>query len=268
MRRSIGIPVAILLAASAGCDSSSPTKATVSSTVRSTVPEASTLWSMVKINTHATGAGLQSTAVIDGFRVHPDPDEDGVIHVFADESVVVNASDIASRPPAPQSYLVVSWGDGPNQRVGCGPCRADHSYAPGRYRLVASADNLQPSAGSGTDRSTSLEVQVSSRREKPGPFVSRFQSFGFDQNDVQVGATFYFVLPIPLPPGIVLVFPGITLNCTPFDAAFPDFLAPIQPFPGGIGLPFVATKPGTCVATVYGEDANGPFTESSTLTIK
>jgi hypothetical protein len=264
MRRLIGIPVAILLSAAAGCDSSSPTKATVSSTA----PEASALWSMVKINTHGTGAGLQSTAVIDGFRVHPDPDEDGVIHVFADESVVVNASDIASRPPAPQSFLVVNWGDGPNQRVGCGPCRADHVYAPGRFRLVASADNLQPSAGSGTDRSISLQVQVSSRREKPGPFVSRFQSFGFDQNGVQVGATFYFVLPIPLPPGIMLAFPGITLNCTPFDAAFPDILAPFQPFPGGIGLPFTAIKPGTCVATISGTDANGPFTETSTLTIQ
>jgi hypothetical protein len=264
MRRLIAIPVAILLAASAGCDSSSPTKATVTSTT----PEASALWSMIKFNTHAAPAGLESTAMIDGFRVHPDPDEDGVIHVFADERVVVNASDIASRPPAPQSYLVVNWGDGPNQRVGCGPCRADHEYAPGRYRLVASADNLQPSAGSGTDRSISLQVQVSSRREKSVPFVSRFETVGFVPNEVQVGSDFFLVLPTLPPPGIVLVPPFITLNCTPLDAIFPNILVPAQPFPGGIGLSFLATNPGTCVATFYGEDANGPFTETSTLTIQ
>jgi hypothetical protein len=262
MRRSIGIPVAILLAASVGCDSASPTRATVGSTA----PDAAALWSMIKFNTHAAPAGLGSTAVIDGFRVHPDPDEDGIIHVFADERVVVNATDIASRPPAPQSYLVVNWGDGPNQRVGCGPCRADHEYAPGRYRLVASADNLQPSAGSGTDRSISLQVQVSSRREKPAPFVSRFESFGFDQSEVQVGSTFYFVVPFPPPLGVSIS--GIFLVCTPFNAASPTILAPPLPFPGGFGLPFLANTPGTCVATLNGSDANGAFTETSTLTIQ
>jgi len=216
-------------------------------------------------------ADLSGTAVVNGFRVHPDPDEDGVIHVFSDESVAVNATDIAARPPADQSYLVMNWGDGPNQRVGCGPCRQDHQYAPGRYRLTASADNIPTEAGGENSRSISLEVQVFARREKPAApqtpaFVSHFQSFGFMPTTVTVGGDFLLVLPTVYPPGVTPRFPFFTLTCTPFLAAIPRLVPPV-PFPGGFGGTLRARRAGTCVSTVYGTDANGPFTETSTVTI-
>src|SRR5215470_485323 len=47
----------------------------------------------------AVSSRATSTAVIDGFRVHPDPDGDGLIHVVEGDGVVVNAADIASQPP-------------------------------------------------------------------------------------------------------------------------------------------------------------------------
>ena len=186
--------------ASGGCDSSSPTRATESSaastTANATVPDASTFWAKVQMDPPVAPADLSGAAVVNGFRVHPDPDEDGIIHVFSDQSVAVNATDIAARPPAEQSYLVMNWGDGPNRRVGCGPCRADHEYAPGRYRLTATAEGIPASeAGADTSRSISLEVQVFARREKPEEpqkpaFVSHFQSFGFMRNAVTVGSDF------------------------------------------------------------------------------
>ena len=140
-------------------------------------------------------AGLRSSAVIDGFRVHPDPGDDGVIRVSEDENVVVNATDIAARPPAPQSYLVVNWGDGPNQRVGCGPCRQDHGYARGRYTLQASVD------GTASDRSISVAVEVSpSRGEKPNRGKGPIQPFELGASDIAVGETMFLVVPIALPP--------------------------------------------------------------------
>ena len=275
MRRLIGIPVAIMITVAAGCDSSSPTRATESSaasaTTTATVPDASAFWARVQMDPPVAPADLSGTAVVNGFRVHPDPDEDGVIHVFSDESVAVNATDIAARPPAEQSYLVMNWGDGPNQRVGCGPCRQDHQYAPGRYRLTASADNVPAEPGGENSRSISLEVQVFARREKPEApqtpaLVSHFQTFGFMPTTVTVGSDFLLVLPIVYPPGVTPRFPFFTLTCTPLLAAIPRLVPPV-PFPGGLGGTLRARRAGTCVATVYGTDATGPFTETSTVTI-
>lgn len=277
MRHSIGIPIAIFMAAGLGCDSASPTRATASAPAsapaNATVPDdARTFWAKVEMDPPVAPADVSSLAVVDGFRVHPDPDEDGVIHVFTDESVAVNASDIAARPPADQSYLVMNWGDGPNQRVGCGPCRADHQYAPGRYRLTASADNLPVAAGADNSRSISLEVQVFARREKPEApqkpaFVSHFQSFGFMPSTVTVGSDVLLVLPVIYPTGVTPRLPIFTLTCTPVLAVLPRLVPPV-PFPGGLGGTLRARRAGTCVATTYGTDANGPFTETSTLTIQ
>jgi hypothetical protein len=276
MRRLLGVPVAFLLAVAAGCDSSSPTRATESPTASAaasaTVTDASAFWAKVQMDPPVAPADLSGTAVVNGFRVHPDPDEDGVIHVFSDESVAVNATDIATRPPAEQSYLVMNWGDGPNRRVGCGPCRADHQYDPGRYRLTATAEGIPAEAGGETNRSITLEVQVFARREKPEEpqkpaFVSHFQSFGFMPTVVTVGSDFLLVLPLDYPPGVTPRFPFVTLTCTPLLAAIPRLVAPV-PFPGGLGGTLRARRAGTCTAKVYGTDANGPFTETSTVTIQ
>jgi hypothetical protein len=114
-------------------------------------------------------------------------------------------------------------------------------------------------------------VQVSARREREEPqkpaFVSRFQAFGFVQNNVTVGSNFLFVVPLVFPPGVTPRIPLYTLICTPLTAALPRLVAPV-PFPGGFGLTLRANRAGTCVATVYGTDANGPFTETSTVTIQ
>jgi hypothetical protein len=234
---------------------------------------------MVKSGPGVGSGDVSAEAVIDGFRVHPDPDEDGVIHVFTDESVAVNATDIAARPPAEQSYLVINWGDGPNRRVGCGPCRADHQYDPGRYRLTATAEGIPASQSGGeTSRSISIEVQVSERREKPeapqSPVVSsHFQTFGFMPDVVNRGTDFLLVVPFPFPepfpPGVTLRPPFLTLDCAPpILTVIRRPLVPRVPVPGGFGLTYRALRRGTCVLTAYGTDANGPFTETATLTIQ
>ena len=211
--------------------------------------------------------GVRSSAVINGFRVHPDPGDDGVIRVFTDENVVVNATDIKAPPSEPQSYLVVNWGDGPNQRVGCGPCRADHSYAPGRYTLVASADNLQPSAGSGTDRSISVVVQVSPAREH-GRSISAdgpVHPFSLSSDDIAVGETMFFQIPASQPPGVT--FPVGGLFCTPADAAFLDEGNAVLVGPAVEAIPVVGVAPGTCTLSLSGLFNGDPFTQSLTFTV-
>jgi hypothetical protein len=200
--------------------------------------------------------------VIDGFRVHPDPGEDGVIHVFDDESVVVNATDIASRPPAAQSYLVVNWGDGPNQRVGCGPCRQDHGYGPGRYTLVASLD------GTGSDRSISVPVQVSARGPRRVSSEGPIQPFELTNADIAVGETTYLLLPLVPPPTVVLPVFLFPPDCSPAGAADLDFASPPLLNPPTIGLPLIGVLPGTCTIRVSGNLVGGsPFTQSVTFTV-
>jgi len=273
MHKGLRIPLSIAIIAVVGCSGSIPTvpSGPAAPPAAAGMPDASTFWAKVQMDPPVAPADLSGTAVVNGFRVHPDPDEDGVIHVFSDESVAVNATDIAARPPAEQSYLVMNWGDGPNQRVGCGPCRQDHQYAPGHYRLTASADNIPAEPGGENSRSISLEVQVFARREKPEApqtpaLVSHFQTFGFMPTTVTVGSDFLLVLPIVYPPGVTPRFPFFTLTCTPLLAAIPRLVPPV-PFPGGLGGTLRARRAGTCVATVYGTDATGPFTETSTVTI-
>jgi len=115
MRGILRVPVLIAVAAALGCSPSAPTRSS------QTVKGDAQLPSWLTLAAGRGSGGLTSSAVINGFRVHPDPGDDGVIRVFTDESVVVNATDIKAEPSAPPSYLVVNWGDGPNQRVGCGP---------------------------------------------------------------------------------------------------------------------------------------------------
>ena len=259
MRWTTGVPISILTIVALGCGSSHVTQPSTGAAGRTA---ASQWWGAVGRSNSAASGHLKSTANIDGFRVHPDPGDDGVIHVFAGESVAVNATDIASRPPAPQSYLVVNWGDGPNQRVGCGPCRADHSYAPGRYTLVASADNLQPAAGGATDRSITLAVEVSPRREKPG--LKGIQPFALSSTDIAVGETTYLLVPIFLPDDVVLTY--LDFVCSPDFAAFPDFGNEIFD-PPNVALPFVGLAPGVCTFAVAGTLNGDPFAQSATFTV-
>jgi len=186
--------------------------------------------------------------VIDGFRVHPDPGDDGVIRVFEGDKVVVNATDIAS----PQSFLVVTWGDGANKNVGCGPCRADHTYAPGRYTLTARADNLPPSTGTAADRSISVTVEVSPVRETLAPI----QPFELSTSDIGVGDTTYLKVPIFLPAEVDLS--GVSFDCSPSDAAFPDFGNEIFD-PPNVAVPFVGASPGACSFAVAGFVNGVPF---------
>jgi hypothetical protein len=135
----------------------------------------------------------------------------------------------------------------------------DHPYAPGRYTLVASVDGLS------SDRSISVIVEVSPARERRSPPASRFEFFGFSPNQLQVGGSGFIFLPFEEPPGVTLF--GFDGECQPTD----DILEPSGPIelfpPTHVALPFVTTGPGTCTVFIYGEDANGPFVESSTLTI-
>ena len=109
MRGILRVPVLIVVAAGLGCSPSAPTRP--SETVKG-----AQLPSWLTVAAGRGSGGLSSSAVINGFRVHPDPGDDGVIRVFTDENVVVNGADIKADPPA-QSFLVVNWGDGPNQRA-------------------------------------------------------------------------------------------------------------------------------------------------------
>lgn len=259
MRRALGLLTAAVVAVSSvRCGGAlSPTASDTTPAAR-----AAAAWAMVKIG---TSGGVASTAVIDGFRVHPDPGDDGVIHVLEGQNVVINATDIASRPPAPQSYLIVNWGEGSNQRVGCGPCRLEHAYGAGRYTLVATADDLLPAtpAGASTNRSISLVVEVSTQRE---PKHSLFEAFGFVPSTLSVGDSGIIILPIPPPP-------GITITALPFPSCAPlgifAIIGPPLVVPSGIGVPIIAIAPGTCTVTISGTDSGeAPFSESSTLTIQ
>jgi hypothetical protein len=242
--------------AAVGCARSAPTSPDGPSTSRTT---SRVTW-LTAVSPQAATGGPRSTAVVNGFRVHPDPGDDGVIHAFEGEKVVVNATDIASRPPAPQSYLVVEWGDGPNQRVGCGPCRADHSYAPGRYTLVASADNLQPSAGSGTDRSISVVVDVEPQRD-----LAPIQPFQLSASDIGVGESTFLLVPFFLPDGVELSSVPF-LDCSPPGAAFLDFGNEVFMGPN-VAVPFVGVSPGTCTFAVSGGVNGVPFIQTVRFTV-
>jgi hypothetical protein len=256
MGRLFGIPLAIAISATLGCDSRSPVQPAATP-----LAGKAALPAWLAPSVRATAGGATSTAVIDGFRVHPDPGDDGVIRVSEGENVVVNATDIASRPPAPPSYLVVNWGDGPNQRVGCGPCRQDHGYAPGRYTLQASVD------GTASDRSISVAVEVSvrrERREEPNRAAGPIQPFELPTSDIAVGETTFLVVPLFLPPTVTSAF--LFLDCTPLNAAVFNFVGVVVT-PPNVLLPIVGQAPGTCTVSLFGTDSGVPFTQSLTFTV-
>ncbi len=253
MRRALGLLAAVVVAGlSVHCGGApSPTSATTSPGRGGPAP-----WWLATTGTLKASGALTSSAV-DGFRVHPDPDGDGVVHVFEGENVVVNAADVASPPPAPETYLIVKWdADGPNERVGCGPCRLEHGYSVGRYTLVATTDDLQPATAvpSSTNRSISLVVDVT-----PPP-TATFQPFEFTPRDIGVGETALLRIPFFLPEGVTLT--DVFLDCSPINSVTIGFAL------FSLEIPFTGNVPGGCTFSVTGTDGAGtPFKQLAKLTI-
>ena len=246
--------VSVVVAASLGCSPSAPPPPP------ETVNGGALRTSWLTVANGGGSSSLTSSAVIDGFRVHPDPGDDGVIRVFDDENVVVNATDIASRPPADANFLVVNWGDGPNQRVGCGPCRLDHGYGPGSYNLAASLDGA-------SGRSISVRVQVSHRGPKRVRADGPVQPFELTDGEIAVGETTYLLLP-PVPPPTLMTFILFPPDCSPPGAATFNFAVPPLITPENFGFPFIGLAPGTCTVTLAGTLVGGaPFSQSVTFTI-
>jgi len=252
-------PISVVVVAAIGCSPSAPTRPS------ETVMYGVQLPSWITVAAGPGSDGVRSSAVINGFRVHPDPGDDGVIRVFTDENVVVNATDIKAPPSEPQSYLVVNWGDGPNQRVGCGPCRQDHAYAPGSYTLVASVD------GTPANPSISVRVQVSPRGGKPPGGVHAdgpIQPFDLTHGDIGVGELTYFVIPLSLPPTVSSAFLSLLPTCSPSGAATLDFSSLPIFTPPTIAFPYKGVTPGTCTLTVTGTLVGGiPFSQSLTFSV-
>jgi hypothetical protein len=193
---------------------------------------------------------VSSTAVIEGFRVHPDPGGDGLIHVGEGDGVVVNAADIASRPPAPVTYLIVNWGDSGNDRVSCGACRLTHTYKPGRYTVVATTDDLQP--GSAT-RSITFTVDV---QPLVAPRQSPFKGYAFRPNIVSVGQSGVYFIPIPNPFPTDVVLDNFIFTCT-LTPSFPIHFNSITFTGDGIAQGFTAVAPGSCRVEIFSHDGDG-----------
>src|SRR5262245_18871291 len=91
----------------AGCGTSSTPAAPVPGQGTSAHRDLAQAWAQV----FKTAGHVRGTASVQGFRVHPDPDADGIIHVVQGDGVVINAVDLAAAPPAATTYLIVNWGD-------------------------------------------------------------------------------------------------------------------------------------------------------------
>jgi hypothetical protein len=270
MSRGLAVPVAVLCVAvaSAGCGSSSPSVTAPAPPAAAAAAPAGwkTSSSLEAVLAQAAG-GVSKTAVIDGFRVHPDPGDDGVLRVFEGQPVIVNAADLASAPPAPETFLIVSWGDGDgNQRVGCGACRVEHLYASGRYTLVATADDLQPEGRAGrVNRSITLTIEVTPAPAGGIEAVSRFADFAFTPSVLAVGDFGEFFIPRAFftdPPDNVIQ------QCTTDPGPPPFAFGPPVFIPRGLVIPIFALTPGRCTLTIISHDADGnQFRDVATVRI-
>ena len=213
------------------------------------------------------GGRVSGAAAIDGFRVHPDPSEDGIVRLFEGQPLIVNAVDLASVPPAPATYLIMSWGDGGgNQRVGCGACRAEHRYASGRYTVEATADDLQAEGQPGrVNRSITFTIEVTPAPAGAAAPVSLFADIGFTPSVLAVGDFGEFFLPIALftnPPD------NIIQQCTTDPGPPPFAFGPPVLLPRGIVVPILALTPARCTFIVFSHDADGnQFRDVATLRI-
>lgn len=83
---------------------------------------------------HAVRAAAPPTGA---FQTTPAADGEQVIHVAMDEVVVINGARFSPANADDELKIEVEWGDGQQSTSGCGPCRVDHVYRPGRYELTA-----------------------------------------------------------------------------------------------------------------------------------
>jgi hypothetical protein len=210
-----------------------------------------------------------ATAVIDGFRVHPDFGADGLIHLTEGDGLVINGADIASRPPAPSSFLIVNWGDEGNERVACGACRLVHSYVAGRFTVTAAVDDLQP----GTAKpSTTFTVDVAPAvapvvTPAVAKAVSPFAGLAFQPTVLTVRSSGTLFVPVP-PPGTDIFLDGIpVVVCTPFFPP-PILLTALTVNPAGATLRVLGLRPGSCTVSVNSHDSAGNvFHDSASVSV-
>jgi hypothetical protein len=108
------------------------------------------------------GSGVSAQTLDGSFRIKPEPNANGLIVVAVGETVIVNANDDRAANPSETLHLIVNWGDGPNERVSCGPCRLEHAYTKGGlYLMEATIDDGKPgSASAATTVSKRYRVEV------------------------------------------------------------------------------------------------------------
>jgi hypothetical protein len=89
-----------------------------------------------------SGSRVTSQTLEGRIRTKPAPNAGGVIVLDAGEKLIVNANDELAANPGPNLHLIVNWGDGPNERIGCGACRLEHAYRTGGlYEMEATVDD-------------------------------------------------------------------------------------------------------------------------------
>ena len=212
MHRAMRIPVSMVILATVGCAPSSPSRPTAAATSDYAARVAAGPWSRLK-GGGLSARGVRAAAVINGFRVHPDPGDDGVIRVAEGENVVVNATDIASRPPAPRA----TWSS-------TGGTDRTSAWAAVRAAWITPTDGAairwsRARTGSRRNAEISVTVEVSGPpREKRRP--SRFEFFGIVPEQMPVGAIGRIVIPLYEPPGVTLFDSDIF--CEPFDIIEPS----------------------------------------------
>jgi hypothetical protein len=253
-RKTLGavlVAIASVRCGSAGSPAA-PEKAAASVAVKGTADPSAVFLSALN------SSRAQADAVVNGFRVHPDPGDNSVVQIVEGDPLVINAAGLASVPPAPQTYLIVNWGDDGNERTGCGSCRLVHRYVPGRYTVVATTDDLQPQTPgtAPTGRSITLTVDVAPAVVPAGALhrsVSPFAGFGFQPPFVRFpGGGVIFIPTIPDD----ITIDSSALACFPLGAIS---VAPTPtPVPGGLTLAFSpAAIFGNCTATINSHDAAG-----------
>jgi hypothetical protein len=123
-----GVLASALLLIAADCGDKSPL-----TTISSLSPQAT------PAPTATTAATARRTArTFHGqFYVTPRPDAAGQVHIEEGDTVEVNAAQIRD-DTGEGLMLTVDWGDGTQETVACGPCRAQHTFAAGGlYSLKA-----------------------------------------------------------------------------------------------------------------------------------
>jgi hypothetical protein len=123
-----GVLASALLLIAADCGDKSPL-----TTISSLSPQAT------PAPTATTAATARPTArTFHGqFYVSPRPDAASQVHIEEGDTVEVNAAQIRD-DTGDGLILTVDWGDGTQETVACGPCRARHTFAAGGlYSLKA-----------------------------------------------------------------------------------------------------------------------------------